>query len=428
MRILTVDFETYYDRDYSLSKITTEEYVRSNLFETIGVAVKVDDEETRWVSGTDDEIREFLSQFEWGKSVALAHNAAFDMAILSWRYGIRPKLIADTLSMARAIHGTEVGGSLATLSQHYGLGEKGTEVVNALGKRRKDFYPEDLARYGQYCINDVNLTYRLFECLAGSFPISELQLIDLTVRMFTEPTLYLDKPMLEAHLASVKLSKDKLMQSIESVSRDTLMSNPQFAELLRKYGVEPPMKISTLTGRETYAFSKADEAFKALLEHENPTVQALVAARLGVKSTLEETRTQRFIEIQERGPLPVPLTYFAAHTGRWGGCLVADTEVMVYNTQNGVEVKRIVDVLLDDLVWDGEAFVPHEGVVFSGFSEVIEWDGVKGTADHVVFTDAGEVSLRDAMQGQHKIKVGGTPSQDAVDSARSFMENHKRKN
>lgn len=337
MHVLTVDFETYYDREYSLSKITTEEYVRSPLFETIGVAVKVDDGKTEWVSGTDKTIREFLAKFEWGKSVALAHNAVFDMAILSWRYGIRPKLIADTLSMARAIHGTEVGGSLAVLAQHYGLGEKGTEVINALGKRRIDFSAEELSRYGQYCVNDVELTYRLFERLAADFPINELKLIDLTVRMFTEPVLELDMAMLEQHLAKVRETKAQLLQGMEG-KKDAIMSNPQFAELLRQHGVEPPMKISATTGRETYAFSKADEAFKALLDHENPAVQALVAARLGVKSTLEETRTQRFIEIHKRGPLPIPLRYYAAHTGRWGG----DDKVNMQNLPRTSPLKKAI--------------------------------------------------------------------------------------
>jgi DNA polymerase len=79
------------------------------------------------------------------------------------------------------------------------------------------------------------------------------------------------------------------------------------------------MKTSLTTGKETYAFSKTDEAFKALLDHEDPHVQAVVAARLGTKSTLEETRTERFIGIAKRGALPVPLRYYAAHTGRWGG-------------------------------------------------------------------------------------------------------------
>ncbi len=337
MNILTIDFETYYDRDFSLSKMTTEEYIRSELFETIGVAVKINDGETEWFSGTEKEIWKFLQKFDWANAVGLAHNAMFDMAILNWRYGISPKKIADTLSMARAIHGTEVGGSLGVLVQHYQLGEKGTEVINALGKRRIDFSDEDLSRYAGYCINDVDLTYRLFGCLAPNFPVSELNLIDLTIRMFSEPVLELDTGVLRQHLNNVQESKARLMDGIEE-SKDMLMSNPQFAELLRAQSVQPPMKISPTTGKETFAFSKTDEEFKALLEHENEVVQALVAARLGVKSTIEETRTQRFIEIAGRGTMPIPLRYYAAHTGRWGG----DDKVNMQNLPRTSPLKRAI--------------------------------------------------------------------------------------
>lgn len=337
MNLITIDFETYYDRDFSLSKMTTEEYIRSELFETIGVAVRVNDGETQWFSGTEKETWTFLQKFDWVNSIALAHNAVFDMAILNWRYGISPKKIADTLSMARAIHGTEVGGSLGALVQHYQLGEKGTEVINALGKRRIDFSDDDLSRYAGYCINDVNLTYGLFGCLAPNFPVAELNLIDLTVRMFTEPVLELDTGVLRKHLSDVQESKARLMEGIDE-SKDMLMSNPQFAELLRAQGVEPPMKISPTTGKETYAFSKTDEEFKALLEHEKETVQALVAARLGVKSTIEETRTQRFIEIAGRGTMPIPLRYYAAHTGRWGG----DDKVNMQNLPRSSPLKRAI--------------------------------------------------------------------------------------
>ena len=337
MNLLTIDFETYYDKDFSLSKVTTEEYIRSELFETIGVAVRVNDGETQWFSGTEKETWTFLQKFDWANSIALAHNAVFDMAILNWRYGISPKKIADTLSMARAIHGTEVGGSLGALVQHYQLGEKGTEVINALGKRRIDFSDEDLSRYASYCVNDVNLTYGLFGCLAPNFPVAELNLIDLTVRMFTEPVLELDTGVLHRHLTEVQDSKARLMEGIDE-SKDMLMSNPQFADLLRSQGVEPPMKISPTTGKETYAFSKTDEEFKALLEHEKETVQALVAARLGVKSTIEETRTQRFIEIAGRGTMPIPLRYYAAHTGRWGG----DDKVNMQNLPRSSPLKRAI--------------------------------------------------------------------------------------
>jgi DNA polymerase len=101
--------------------------------------------------------------------------------------------------------------------------------------------------------------------------------------------------------------------------KKALSSNPRFAMLLRDYGVEPPMKISPATGELTYAFAKTDEGFKELLEHPNIAVQTLAAARIGSKSTLEETRTKRFIDISFRGPMPVPLSYCAAQTLRYGG-------------------------------------------------------------------------------------------------------------
>lgn len=321
MNLLTLDFETYYDKQFSLSKMTTEEYIRSPLFETIGVAVSVNGAEPVWYSGAESDVGLWLRGFDWENSMMLAHNTMFDAAILSWRYGIKPKALADTLSMARAIHGTEVGGSLKALAEYYGIGEKGTEVLDALGKHLADFTPDELERYGRYCKNDVTLTYKLFHCLLNEndgFDNKELKLIDLTLRMYTEPKLVLNTLTLVDHLRDVKDKKTALLEKVEA-TKDTLMSNPQFAQYLTLLGVPPPKKISPTTGKETWAFSKNDEGFKALLEHENPEVQMLAAARVGVKSTLEETRTQRFIDISSRGLMPVPLRYYAAHTGRWGG-------------------------------------------------------------------------------------------------------------
>ena len=335
MDILNIDFETYYSQKFSLSKLTTEEYVRAPQFETIGVAVKRNNEPTEWFSGTKAQTKRWLDKWDWANSVAVAHNAMFDMAILNWRYDIRPKRIADTLSMLRAIDGPHAGNSLAKAVERYGLGEKGTEVINALGKKRLDFTDEDLERYGEYCINDVELTHKLFEVLAPLMPVSELRLIDLTIRMFTEPVLVLDKAVLTKHLDNVQAKKTALMDAIVA-NKDELMSNPKLAELLKTLGVIPPTKVSVKTGKEAYAFAKSDEEFKALLEHPDPRVQAVVAARLGVKSTLEETRTERFINIADRGPLPVPLRYYAAHTGRWGG----DDKVNLQNLPRKSPLKK----------------------------------------------------------------------------------------
>ena len=318
MDLITIDLESYYDKDYSLTKITTEEYIRSALFEVIGLGVKVNDGSTEWASGSHAALRKYLQKFDWANAMVLAHNTLFDGAILGWHFGVKPKIWADTLSMGRALHGVEVGGSLRALAERYKLGEKGTEVLKALGKRRADFTEEELSRYGDYCVNDVELTYQLFNRMVRNFPKQELRVIDQTLRMFIEPVLELDKDLLHQHLAETRERKGALLASC-GVDKAELMSNQKFAEVLTSLGVTPPMKVSPTTGRDTYAFAKSDEAFKALAEHPDDRVQALVAARLGTKSTLEETRTQRFIEIAGRGVMPIPIRYYAAHTGRFGG-------------------------------------------------------------------------------------------------------------
>lgn len=319
MKLITIDFETFYSMDIGFAKQTTEEYVRDPQFHVIGVAVKVDNEETVWASGTHKELATWLGQFDWAGSIALAHNAAFDGFILNEHFNIRPKFWVDTLCMGRAICGVEVSGSLAALTERYGLGAKGTEVNNFKGYRRTDFQDWELSKYGDYCINDVNITHALFnKMMADGFPKKEMHVINQTVRMFTEPVLELNTKLLEEHLHDIQGKKERLLLDC-AANRDDLMSNPKFAEVLRKFGVEPPMKISPTTGKETLALAKNDEEFKALAEHPDVRVQALVAARLGTKSTLEETRTQRFIGIASRGKLPVPIKYYAAHTGRFGG-------------------------------------------------------------------------------------------------------------
>jgi len=318
MQIITIDFETYYDKKFSLSKLTTEEYVRDERFEVIGFCIKQGDGEEKWHTGGFENLKRILLSYNWEESFCLAHNTMFDAAILSWKFGVRPRGWLDTLSMARALHGTEVGGSLKKLSEFYNIGQKGTEVENAIGKRLVDFKEDELARYAEYCKQDVRLTKKLFELMSEGFPAIEFRLIDLTINMFAQPVLELDLAVLENHLENVVLHKEKLLESCVA-DKETLMSNPKFADKLKSLGVEPPMKISPRTGKETFAFSKTDEGFKKLQEHPNEKVQTLVAARLGTKSTLEETRTQRFIDIGNRGRLPVPLKYYAAHTGRWGG-------------------------------------------------------------------------------------------------------------
>lgn len=323
MDIVTIDFETYYDREYSLSKITTEEYIRDPRFEVIGVGVKINDDPVDWCTGDDVVIRKFLHSLDYSRRAILAHNTWFDGAILSWHFGIRPALWLDTWSMARPHNRVNTGGSLAALAKHFGVGTKGDEVVHALGKRRADFSPQDIAAYGAYCRNDVDLTYKIFKILSRTIPAAEIMLIDKIIRMYTEPKLVLDKSLLARHLDEVQSRKADILESIglgqPEEAKALLTSNERFADALRCWGVDPPMQTSKATGLLTYAFNKSNPQFMELLNHPDPVVAELVAARLGTRSTIEETRTTRLMHVADRGSLPVMLQYYGAHTGRLSG-------------------------------------------------------------------------------------------------------------
>lgn len=328
MSLITLDFESYYTDKCGFKTQTTEEYIRDKEFQVIGVGVKVDDGETVWLTSG---IKEYLSKFNWDDCALLCHNTIFDGAILAWHYGIVAGLYIDTLSMARALHGVDAGGSLKALAERYNLGVKGDEVVAAKGKRQEDFTPEELARYGDYCKNDVELTYKLFHTMAPEFPADEIKLIDMTLKMFIVPVFEVDDALLVERLEELKIEKNDLLASLkerlkcddEEAVRKKLASNKQFADLLASLDppIQPPTKTSPATGKETYALAKTDEGFIALTEHENEFVQQLCAVRLGTKSTLEESRISRFIDIGKRNKtkLPIPLKYYGAHTGRWSG-------------------------------------------------------------------------------------------------------------
>ena len=313
--ILTIDFETRWDkRDYTLSKLTTEEYIRDERFTAFGACLHEfgTDAPIVWVRG--DELSDVLAQYDWQRTAVLAHNAQFDVSILAWRYGVQPCFIFDSLSMARALRGVEVGNSLAKLAEDFGLPAKGKAVNSTDGLA--EITPEIEQELADYCKHDVYLCEEVFKRLVVGYPASELRLIDMTLKMYTRPVLELDKNMLLDAIQSEKETREGLLHRL-GLDEAVLASNPRFAEALRALGVEPPTKVSKTTGKRTLALAKNDALFQALLNGSNEEVAALCEARLKVKSTTERTRAQRFLDISHRGPLPVPLSYYGASTGRW---------------------------------------------------------------------------------------------------------------
>jgi DNA polymerase len=315
-QVIVIDFETAWDRrDYTLSKMTTEEYVRDPRFKAWGLCWKALNEEDTsiWIRGNN--IQEWVDGVDWSTTAVLAHNAQFDVTILSWVYGAQPAFIFDTLSMARALRGIEVGNSLAKLAEDFGLPPKGKAVHSTDGMLH-DLSFEVEQELADYCKHDVMLCEAIFNRLMPGYPTKELRLIDITLKMYTRPLLELDTDMLSKAIEEERTAREGLLQRL-GVDEAVLASNDQFATLLQQVGVQPPTKISKTTGKEAFALAKNDALFQALLNGDNQDVALLCEARMRVKSTSERTRAQRFLDIASRGRLPVPLSYFGANTGRY---------------------------------------------------------------------------------------------------------------
>lgn len=363
-QVVVLDFETYYDKEFSLSKLTTEEYVRDDRFETIGVSLQnflpdgTKVTEPTWFAG--DDAREALSKVDWDTTCAVAHNMAFDGFILSQRYGIVPKQYACTLNLSRPWFGLEVGGSLKAIAKRLNMGVKGTEVENALGKHLEDFTPDQLARYADYCNNDVQLTSDIFWWLLENVK-TEPYTVDLHQRMANDPVLEIDIPLLQDTLRELREDKreilrealltavqrsDKLAKKIKQMAEKgepatkLLSSNPMFKEIIEAFGYTCPMKTSPTTGKQIPAFGKKDPEFMAF---ESATafdkqLQVLIAARKKTKSTLMESRIERFTGVGTRGPLPIPLTYWGAATGRASG----RDKINLQNMPRGSALRRSI--------------------------------------------------------------------------------------
>jgi len=333
MTVITCDAETFWSQDYSLSKMSTVDYVLDPRFELIMLGVKVDDEPTRIARG-EKEARLLLSSIDWSRAAMLAHNTMFDAAILAWRLGVVPALYLDTLSMARGTTHAYVGSSsLDAVARYFELAPKGSQLQTYKGRWLASFTQAEFSDYSSYCVHDVDLCYAIFKRLMAApnpFPKSELRTIDLSLRKFIEPQVKLNPLKLAEHLAEVRAEKDQALAQLSDIPKGVFSSNQQFAKLLEAEGVDVPMKLSPSTGEMTPALARNDPEFKALVDDPNqtPRVQTMLAIRLGVKSTIEETRANTLLNLSRvQWPghpsagcwCPVPYLYYGAHTGRFSG-------------------------------------------------------------------------------------------------------------
>ena len=317
MQKIYLDFETYYDTQVTLSKMSTVQYINNEQFKVWGVGIKVEDGETEWYNECDTPA--ILEQIDWDNVALVCHNTLFDAYILTQHFGYKPSYYYDTAAMSRGLYPNMSAALKNCVKREFPNDEslrKGEELINAKGVR--DLDPELDAQIGGYCIQDVDLTYELFQSYARGYPDKEFDLIDLTVRMFVEPKLILDRGSLTTYKDEIAI---KTAAGIEAsgTTREVLASQQKFAAHLEELNITVPTKKSPTTGKQIPAFGKNDSAYIQMCNM-YPEYKHVWDARELVKSRIEETRAQRFIDsCNPDGTFSIPLRYYAAHTGRFGG-------------------------------------------------------------------------------------------------------------
>lgn len=318
--IVTLDFETYYNSadGYSLKKMSTEEYVRDPRFRVHGLAVKLGSRPSHWLAG-EANVRKFLKQIPLHKAWCVAQNSKFDGLILTEHFGVRPAMWADTMAMAALLFGNNLpSASLAALAARFLPPELAKDKAALADVDGVEFPTrEQMHRLGVYAKGDTDRCRALFDmfCVALlKYRPLELRVVDWVTRMFTNPVLELNPTLLEQTLNAEREAKAAAIESCLAESSKELNSNAKLADLLTGLGVEVPTKISPTTGKTTYAFAKTDKEFTDLQYHENPEVRKLVAARLRVKSNIEETRAAKYLDVALRGTWPVDLNVSGART------------------------------------------------------------------------------------------------------------------
>lgn len=322
--LAVLDFETRFGKGYSLRDkgMTHQKYIMDERFKAHGCGIKINGGATKWIPRK--HLDTVFGRIDWSNTTMIGHNLGFDATILAWRYGCFPKRYIDTLALARA----QIGPN----SARHGLNELG-ELLLGSGKPEGlsatygliDLPPHIEKQLGEYCRDDCDKTWNLFKLLMPGMSRTELDALDWCTRVYLKPKFMLDQEVLATYLDELAQKKAAALESVGMVDRSVLNSSDKFAAALLELGVEPPRKMgkpSKKTGvaKEGYAFAKTDQAMKDLLDHEDIRVQALVAARLEIKSTNEEIKAQAYYESAELGGAwPVSIKYAGAHTQRLSG-------------------------------------------------------------------------------------------------------------
>ena len=332
---LVLDFESFYSSTYSLSKISTIEYVKSEQFELLeclgcgfGHCYKSwSDGQTRRPQQfiEPDDLQNYFDHVAWDDTTIVAKNAKFDILVLQEIYGITPKYIIDIEDISRHQDSRDKH-SLKHLAVKHKLGVKG-RTEDFKGLRWADMTPEQREALAEYCAtggdSDINLERQLFELLLPQLtnPLLEIPLMRHTLDIYLQPRISFDFVKADKLIEDMYKELWSVVDKTGEVEKD-ISGNISFAKLLQAALGDEKIPVKMGKRGNIPALAQTDEGRRKMLEHPNEQVRLLMEARIAVQSwPLHIKRVKNLIAQAKAngGKLSVPLKYYGGHTGRWSG-------------------------------------------------------------------------------------------------------------
>lgn len=327
-KIITIDFETFWDSsDYTLSKMGPIQYIRDKRFHAQMMGVRIG--RGKVTVFQHDDIPQVLKtlDLENPNHLVVAHNGnGFDFLILSEVYGVKPAYMVDTITMMRWIGLSRImpeSHSELTKLLETGMKRAGTVISN--GKHwPADFTEEEREDFMNYCAEDVMQCSNNFYKMLPFIPGWAFKFMSLTAKMGTQPAFEFDESLLKKYLGELEAATDNARKQLCNIFHfntneemlKAIRSKDTFCEMLRHFGVEPPMKWSDKQDKEIPALAKSDIEFQALADNIDERVQLLVNTRMEQNSSIHKTRAEKFLSMCGK-PVPILLGAFRADTSRY---------------------------------------------------------------------------------------------------------------
>lgn len=351
--VVVLDFETYFDEDYSLKKMSTIEYIQDDRFEALGLAClemnqpfKDYENATHFWANVGEHL-EYL-QRQYGDNLqnctVVAQNARFDLGILRYRYNLVPDYFIDTRGLAQHWNARAKNG-VADLCKRHNLPAKGdTLEFKGLTRRRRYFQPKSRrkqkplpqrrpmltdewwVKLSEYACNDVVREWEIFCIYVArlSTPEVELPVQQHTLNLWFKPRIAIDTGKAGELKRQMDEAIDKAVAET-GCTRGEISGERSFENLLiGELGDEYQSYTKPAKNKKGWklAIAKADPEREMLETHSNERVRQLMAAKNAMSSWPGHIkRINRFIDQAKAagGLLPMPLIYYGGHTGRWSG-------------------------------------------------------------------------------------------------------------